>query len=101
MLAKKIRRIPIYFWLLDVWPESLAAGGITNKYIIKIVDRIMRYIYRHCRKIFIAASGVRTLLQQRGVKNDCIEDLPNWGEDELRECTVDDDELPHLPDGFS
>lgn len=100
VLAKKIRRIPIYFWLLDVWPESLAAGGITNRYIIKIVDRIMRYIYRHCCKIFIAASGVRTLLQQRGVKNDCIEDLPNWGEDELRECTVDDDELPHLPDGF-
>ena len=100
VLAKKIRRIPIYFWLLDVWPESLAAGGITNKYIVKIVDRIMRYIYRHCRKIFIAASGVRTLLQQRGVKNDCIEDLPNWGEDELRKCTVDDDELPHLPDGF-
>lgn len=33
-------------------------------------------------------------------KNDCIEDLPNWGEDELRKCTVDDDELPHLPDGF-
>ena len=60
----------------------------------------MRYIYRHCCKIFIAASGVRTLLQQRGVKNDCIEDLPNWGEDELRKCTVDDDELPHLPDGF-
>ena len=36
VLAKKIRRIPIYFWLLDVWPESLAAGGITNKYIVKI-----------------------------------------------------------------
>lgn len=100
VLAKKIQRIPIYFWLLDVWPESLAAGGITNKYIIGTVDKIMRRIYRNCHKIFIAAPGVRLLLQQRGVKNDCIEYLPNWGEDALQEKTVDEAQLPHLPTGF-
>lgn len=100
VLAKKIQHIPIYFWLLDVWPESLAAGGITNKYIIGIVDKIMRRIYRNCHKIFIAAPGVRSLLQQRGVRNDCIEDLPNWGEDALQGDEVSEDLLPPLPDGF-
>lgn len=100
VLAKKLRRIPIYLWVLDVWPESLAAGHITSKWIIGSVDKIMRRIYKHCYKIFIASPGVRLLLQQRGVRNDCIEALPNWGEDELHTDEVSENSLPLLPDGF-
>ena len=32
VIAKKIRKIPLYFWVLDLWPESLiSAGGIKNQ----------------------------------------------------------------------
>ena len=35
LVVKKLQRIPIYFWVLDLWPESLqSAGGITNKYVL-------------------------------------------------------------------
>lgn len=49
---------------------------------------------------FHSSIGREDIVTATRGKNDCIEDLPNWGEDELRKCTVDDDELPHLPDGF-
>ena len=34
ILVKKIQKTPIYYWLLDLWPESLSAGGIKNARII-------------------------------------------------------------------
>ena len=39
VLVKKIQRIPLYFWVLDLWPESLeAAGGIHNRTILGLFD---------------------------------------------------------------
>ena len=35
VLYKRIRKVPLYTWVLDLWPESLtAAGGINNKYVL-------------------------------------------------------------------
>ena len=33
LVVKALRKTPIYFWVLDLWPESLqVAGGINYKY---------------------------------------------------------------------
>ena len=35
IFVKKFFKIPIYFWVQDLWPESLtAAGGIKNKLVL-------------------------------------------------------------------
>ena len=40
VLYKKLRRVPLYTWVLDLWPESLtAAGGINNKWVLKFFAR--------------------------------------------------------------
>ena len=39
-------RAKSYIWVHDLWPESVKdAGGINNKFILKIVDLITRSIY--------------------------------------------------------
>ena len=36
LLINKIWRTPIYFWVMDLWPETLSiAGGIHNKLVLK------------------------------------------------------------------
>jgi len=41
IIIKKMQRIPVYFWVLDLWPESLiSAGGVTNKYVISFFTKL-------------------------------------------------------------
>lgn len=46
LIVKKIQRIPLYFWVLDLWPESLtSAGGVTNQKVLSFFTSIVRLIY--------------------------------------------------------
>lgn len=54
ILFKKIKKIPIFLWVLDLWPESLsAAGGIKSKLVIGLLARLVSWIYVNCDHILI------------------------------------------------
>ncbi|MBI5006897.1 MAG: glycosyltransferase family 4 protein [Nitrosomonadales bacterium] len=39
---------PVVLWVQDLWPESLSATGhVRNRWILKVVERVVRFIYRH------------------------------------------------------
>lgn len=98
VLVKKIQRVPIDLWILDMWPQSLAAGGLYNSIIYKWVDRMMDFIYRNSAIIHISSLGFRQLLRKRGVADEKIVYLPNWSDDSIvhaKRMTI-----PDLPTGF-
>jgi hypothetical protein len=34
----------LYIWILDLWPESISAvTGLKNKYIIGVIDKLVKY----------------------------------------------------------
>ena len=38
----------VIFWVQDLWPESLSATGhVQNRVVLKMVEHVVRYIYRH------------------------------------------------------
>ena len=42
-LVKRLQRIPMYFWVLDLWPESLTAAiGLKNRSILGLFSRMVR-----------------------------------------------------------
>lgn len=99
LIVKWIRRIPMYFWVLDLWPESLqAAGGITNKYIIGFFTWVTRLMYKNSNKILISSRGFRESILQKGPFGDKLVYFPNWAESSLNEAK--DYLLPELPKGF-
>ncbi len=100
VIVKKIQKIPMLFWVLDLWPESLtAAGGIENKLIIKPFDRLTRWIYRNSDKLLIGSKGYRKSINQKGDFNSKIQYFPNWVEESLADSISYD--VPTLPDGFN
>ncbi len=100
LIVNKIQRIPFYFWVLDLWPESLsAAGGIHNRYILGIFTSIARSMYRNSTKILISSKGFRSSILEKGDFADKIEYFPNWAEDVFSQSDKQV-EIPQLPDGF-
>ncbi|MCM0343895.1 glycosyltransferase family 4 protein [Bacteroides fragilis] len=99
IIIKKMQRIPVYFWVLDLWPESLiSAGGVTNKYVISFFTKIVKWIYDSSDKILISSKGFRQSILEKGDFESKLVYFPNWAEDIFSSfCEYS---LPQLPDGF-
>ena len=78
IIAKYRFKAPIFFWVQDLWPESVvAAGGITNKFIINLISKLTRFIYRHCEKILVQSKAFIPYILGQNVSDDKIIYLPN------------------------
>ena len=98
LLLKKIKRIPIIFWILDVWPESLSAtDAIRSPGILKMVDLLVRFIYRRCDKILVSSRGFMPSVAGKVDDPSLLDYFPNWQEPEYLDKITD---TPDMPIGF-
>lgn len=79
---KKRYGTPILMYCLDLWPESLAAGGIGRKSLVyKVFHKISCHIYRQMDRILITSRMFRGYLKQEfGIEDNTIEYLPQYAE---------------------
>jgi len=43
-----LKGCPVVLWIQDLWPQSLSATGhVQNRMILKLVEQVVRFIYRH------------------------------------------------------
>ncbi|WP_066441124.1 glycosyltransferase family 4 protein [Chryseobacterium sp. CCH4-E10] len=100
LVIKKIQKTPIYFWVMDLWPESLEiAGGVKNKFILNFFTKMVRNFYKESEKILITSKGFKKSILEKGNFENKIHYFPNWAEDTIssgnKEFTI-----PKLPEGF-
>lgn len=81
--VSRIQKIPLYHWILDMWPESLTAGGIQGGKIYAYILKMMKRIYKRDTEILITSHGFKSLLIERGVPEEKITYLPNWNDDAI------------------
>ena len=99
VMYKKIRRVPLYTWVLDLWPESLtAAGGINNKHVLGFFDWFVKKEYKHSDKILTSSRSFDQSILTYGDYKDKIVYFPQWG-DGVSNSPVEFD-LPKMPEGF-
>ena len=82
IFAKKLFKAPIYFWVQDLWPESLtAAGGVNNKLVLGFFNSLTKWIYNQSKKVLIQSDGFREYILNQGIPNNKIIFYPNPTED--------------------
>ena len=98
-LVKRMQRIPMYFWVLDLWPESLTAAiGLRNRYILGFFSKMVQWFYRNSDKILISSKGFASSICEKGDFADKIVYFPNWVDGAL---TIKSDvPTPEVPAGF-
>ena len=81
VLYKKMRHVPLYTWVLDLWPESLtAAGGINNKYILGFFDWFVKSEYKNSDKILTSSKSFDKSILKYGDYKDKIIYYPQWSD---------------------
>jgi len=103
MVMKRLRKAPILFWLQDLWPEVLtASGSVKSRWVLWMVDRLVRVIYRSCDRILVQSQGFTSHVEARNISLDRIDYVPNWAEDFFRPIRLPSDapEFDEMPEGF-
>lgn len=60
------RQIPCYIYVQDLWPENVEiVTGIHNRHILRKIDRMVDYIYRHCTRIFATSPSFVERIEER------------------------------------
>lgn len=81
VLYKKMRHVPLYTWVLDLWPESLtAAGGVNNKYILGFFDWFVKSEYKNSDKILTSSKSFDKSILKYGDNKDKIIYYPQWSD---------------------
>lgn len=77
IFLKKKYNTKLAIWLQDIWPESVeATGHIKNKFILKIILLIVKYILKNADIIFVPSKGfIKNTFNK--VKNKKIVYIPN------------------------
>ena len=105
ILYKKLRHVPLYTWVLDLWPESLtAAGGIDNKYVLSFFKHYVKSQYKHSDKILTSSRSFEKSILEYGDYASKIVYYPQWADgndsSELSVESLKTVEGIKIPDGF-
>lgn len=103
VLYKRMRKLPLYTWVLDLWPESLtAAGGVTNKYILGFFRHYVKQEYKHSDKILISSRSFEKSIAEYGEYSEKVVYFPQWADatSSVSGFKVQGSSLPELPEGF-
>lgn len=103
LLLKKIKRAPVFFWVQDLWPESLSAtGAVRSNWILRIVEKLVRFIYQGCDRILVQSRAFVSPIERLGIEGQRIVYFPNSAEELYRPVTLESSapERQDMPAGF-
>ena len=103
VIIRAVKKIPMVFWVLDLWPESLqAVGAIRSKLFLYLVGKLVSSIYVRCDLILVQAKSFIPAIAKYNQKNSRIEYFPSWSD--LTFNVADEEaaiEIPIQKDSFT
>lgn len=98
IVMKKIKKIPMDMYILDLWPESLLSTvNIGSEKIKNIMYKTCKKIYKIADRLYITSKGFKDKLISYGIESDRIAYLPQWAENIYKDANIEEDlELKEL-----
>ncbi|PMY59670.1 MULTISPECIES: glycosyltransferase family 4 protein [Pseudomonas] len=87
-----MKRVPVYIWILDLWPETLRAVGVLrHPTMLAMVGRVVSWIYNRADYLLLQSKGFSNNVKQYCTKEISPERLvyfPSWAEDDFSDSPV-------------
>jgi len=82
VLLGKIKKAPVVFWALDLWPETLVAmGAVRSQLVLSSIGRMVRYIYDRCTLVLGQSHSFLESIAKYCTDRQKIRYFPSWAED--------------------
>jgi colanic acid biosynthesis glycosyl transferase WcaI len=87
IFIKKIKKTPVVFWVLDLWPETLEAVGVVKSpKILNWVGLLVRFIYNRCDLILGQSKTFYTGISRYCDDPTKIKYFPSWSDTTVSEA---------------
>lgn len=78
---RAVKRAPLVFWVLDLWPETLEAIGVVRSpFILRSVSRLVSFIYKRCDLILAQSKSFVPQIKKYASDSARVEYFPSWAE---------------------
>lgn len=82
VLLSRLKRAPVVFWALDLWPETLAALGVVRSHtILATIGLLVRFIYNRCALVLGQSKSFLNNIAKYCDHIEKIKYFPSWAED--------------------
>ncbi len=82
VFLRRLKRAPLAFWVLDLWPESLRAVGVVKSDgLLRIVGRLVSFIYKRCDIILVQSRSFVQNVTRYCSDIEKIHYFPSWADD--------------------
>lgn len=89
ILMGKLKRAPVVFWVLDLWPETLAAIGVVRSpRLLSTVGRLVTFIYNRCTLVLGQSRGFQGSIAKYCADANKIRYFPSWSEPVFAQADV-------------
>lgn len=101
-LMRAVKRAPLAFWVLDLWPETLQAIGVVRSpLLLQAVGKLVSFIYKRCDLILAQSKSFIPQIQKYAANSSHVAYFPSWSESVFdMQHTVPADEVPLKPGSF-
>ncbi len=80
-IIRIFKKIPVYYWILDLWPETLNSVGFSKRNLIFIIlEKFMNYSYSKCKFIFCQSKSIQSLISKKIRNKKKAIYFPSWSE---------------------
>ena len=103
VLFRQLKKVPLVFWVQDLWPESLiSTGAIKSPAILRTVGHVVRWIYKHCDRVLVQSPGFIDPAVAAGAIRSRTSYFPNWAENFYQPTRLEQSAAERLevPKGF-
>lgn len=81
IVLRFLKKAPLVFWVLDLWPESLeATGAVRSKIVLRQVGRIVHFIYDRCDRILAQSRSFEKEIARFDQAAEKIIYFPSWAD---------------------
>lgn len=86
VLFRAVKRAPLVFWVLDLWPETLQAIGVVQSpLILRAIGKLVSFIYRRCDLILAQSRSFIPQIRKYAAIDQRIEFFPSWSDTQFSE----------------
>jgi colanic acid biosynthesis glycosyl transferase WcaI len=100
---RRLKRAPLAFWVLDLWPETLQAiGAVRSPALLRAVGSLVGFIYRRCDLILAQSRSFVPQIARYLPSAERVEYFPAWAEAALESAVAEPSTVvPAAPKSFS
>lgn len=87
LIIGRLKKVPVFVWVLDLWPETLSAVGVVKKkWLLALVGKVVSWIYNRTDYLLLQSKSFNDNVKKycsASISSERLVYFPSWAEDDF------------------